>query len=252
MSFRTGSRMNRFTRSSNPVFQDSLFDKAGRVSTGEDSMTVDGAINKSFILFVILLLGAGIGWNNPIPLVIWGGAIAGLILVIITVFRMRWAPYTAPMYAFLEGLFVGGISVMYASLANGLIFKAMVLTFAILFTMLFVYKSGLIKVTGRFRRGVIIATGGVLLLYLMSFILSLFGVQVAYLHEGGWIGIGLSLLIIGIASLNLLLDFDNFEKGARAAAPRYFEWFCAMGLLITLVWLYVEILRLLAMLNSND
>lgn len=246
-------RLNRFNRSSNPVFQEQVLRRVkGDDATGGASMTVDSAVNKSFLLFAILLFSSVLGWKMASPVVLWGGAIGGLVLVIFTVFKMKYAPITAPLYAALEGLFVGAVSAFYAQLMSGIIFKAVALTFAVLFVMLFIYKSGLIKVTDRFRRGVIIATGAVLLVYVLNLLLSLFGIQMPFLHEGGLLGIGLSLAIVAIASLNLLLDFDNFEKGAKQGAPKYFEWFCAMGLLVTLVWLYIEILRLLAILNSND
>ena len=160
--------------------------------------------------------------------------------------------YLAPAYAAFEGLFVGAITAMYAYAFEGIIFHAVSLTVAILFMMLFIYKTGIIKVTEKFRMGVMMATGAVFIVYLASWILGMFGVSVPFLHQGGMLGIGISVVIIGIASFNLLLDFDNFEKGEKFGAPSYMEWFSAMGLLITLVWLYVEILRLLAILSSND
>ncbi|RME03633.1 MAG: Bax inhibitor-1/YccA family protein, partial [Bacteroidetes bacterium] len=134
----------------------------------------------------------------------------------------------------------------------GIIFQAVTLTFAVLFMMLFLYKSGTIKVTQKLRSGVIMATGAILLVYIINLVLSFFGMNVPYLHEGGMMGIGISLLIIGVAAMNLLLDFDNFDKGEQYGAPAYMEWFCAMGLIITLVWLYIEILRLLSILSGRD
>lgn len=215
------------------------------------TMTVQGAVNKSLILFGILLLSAGAGFLYPNPLFMWGGAIGGIILVLVTSFKLSLAPVTAPLYAALEGLFVGSVSAIFAAAFDGIIFQAVTLTLALLFMMLFIYKTGLVKVTEKFRTGVIMATGAVLVVYLLNFVLSMFGVNMPFLHEGGMIGIGISLLIIGIACLNLLLDFDNFERGERAGAPEFMEWFSAMGLLITLVWLYMEILRLLSVLSRD-
>jgi len=151
-----------------------------------------------------------------------------------------------------EGFFGGAVSLLYASLMDGIIFHAVTLTLGVFFLMLFIYKTGLIKVTNKFRTGVIMATGAVFLVYMVAIVLRLFGINMPFLHDTGPIGIGISLVIIGIASLNLLLDFDFFEKGAQHRAPAYMEWFAAMGLIITLVWLYLEILRLLAIFNSSD
>ncbi|MBR9919568.1 MAG: Bax inhibitor-1/YccA family protein [Bacteroidetes bacterium] len=217
----------------------------------QDKMTVQGAINKSLILFVLLLLTSAFAYMNPSNLFFYGGMFGGLGIVILSVFKREWSPFLAPMYAAVEGLFVGSITAMYASFMDGIIFNAVSLTFALLFLMLFLYKMRIIKVTEKFRSGVIMATGAVFVVYLASWILGMFGVSLPFLHEGGAIGIGISLVIIAIASLNLLLDFDFFEKGEKAGAPAYMEWFAGMGLLITLVWLYVEILRLLSYLSSD-
>ncbi|MEZ4958696.1 MAG: Bax inhibitor-1/YccA family protein [Saprospiraceae bacterium] len=172
--------------------------------------------------------------------------------MLIASFKTHLSATLAPIYALLEGLCVGSVTAIYAAgFGGGIIFHAVTLTFALLFAMLFIYKTGIIKVTNKFRTGVVMATGAVLLVYLLSFVLGFFGISVPYLHQGGMIGIGISLVIIGVATLNLLLDFDNFEKGEQYGAPAYMEWFSAMGLLITLVWLYFEILRLLSILNRD-
>ncbi len=247
------SRRRSFFESSNPVMNDKAFQQsAGTLVQGGETMTVSGAVNKTLILTGILLLTTVFSYANPNPLFMWGGAIGGFIVVLIAVFKPQYSNITAPIYAALEGLFVGGISAMYASLFNGIIFQAVSITMAILFVMLFLYKSGIIKVTKSFRTGVIMATGAVALVYVVSMVLGMFGIQVPFLHQGGMIGIGISVVIIGIASMNLLLDFDNFEKGEQYGAPAYMEWFSAMGLLITLVWLYLEVLRLVAMLSGRD
>lgn len=215
------------------------------------TMTVQGAINKTFILTGLLLLTAIFSYSNPSPLFMWGGAIGGLVVVIIAAFRPKSSPVLAPIYALLEGFFVGSISATYAYLYSGIVFNAVCLTIATLFMMLFIYKSGIIKVTNKLRTGVYMATGAIALVYILSMVLGMFGINVPYLHEGGMIGIGISVVIIGVAAMNLLLDFDNFEKGEKYGAPMYMEWFSAMGLLITLVWLYIEFLRLLSILNSD-
>jgi len=247
------SRKKSFFESSNPVMNEKILQQsAGTMVHGGEVMTVNGAVNKTLLLTAILLFTTLFSYLNPNPILMWGGAIAGFIVVMISVFKPQYSNITAPLYAGLEGLFVGGISAMYAAAFNGIIFQAVTVTMAILFMMLFLYKSGIIKVTKSFRTGVIMATGAVLLVYLVSFALGMFGINVPFLHEGGMMGIGISVVIIGIASLNLLLDFDNFEKGEELGAPRYMEWFFAMGLLVTLVWLYLEVLRLIAMLSGRD
>ncbi|MBK9254304.1 MAG: Bax inhibitor-1/YccA family protein [Saprospiraceae bacterium] len=179
------------------------------------------------------------------------GAVGGLIAVLVASFKPHTSAIAAPVYALFEGLFLGSVSAYYASLMDGIILQAVILTMGTMLTMLFVYKSGWIKVTEKFRMGVVMATGAVFLVYMASFIGGFFGFNIPYLHEGGFIGIGISLVIIGIASMNLILDFDAFDKGQEHGAPKYMEWFCALGLMVTLVWLYVEFLRLLSKLNRD-
>ncbi len=243
-------------RSGNPVLRDSTLEKAiERTHDGDgvlvERMTLEGTINKSFILLGLLLITSLIGFMYASTTNIIVGAIGGLIAVLVCVFKPTTARYSAPIYALFEGLFIGSISAFYASFVNGIVLQAVGLTFGTLFIMLMIYRSGLIKVTQKFRMGVVMATGAIFLLYLASFVLSFFGIYIPYLHEGGWIGIGISLVIIVVASLNLLLDFDNIEEGIKHGAPIYIEWYCAMGLLVTLVWLYLEFLRLLSMLQRN-
>ena len=254
------SRFSRFTRSNNPFMREEKFQAASQAGVmdgsaagvGEGQMTVNGAINKTLILSGIMLITTLFAYLFYNPIFVMGGAIGGLIVVLIAAFNPQRSAILAPIYAALEGLFIGGISFMYASLFDGIIFQAATLTLSILFMMLFIYRTGLIPVTDKFRTGVFMATGGIALVYLLNFVLSFFGISIPYLHSGGTIGIVISIAIIGIASLNLLLDFDNFEKGEQYGAPKYMEWFSAMGLLITLVWIYVEVLRLLAIFASED
>lgn len=225
---------------------------ADRAAGQTQTMTVEGAIQKTYILTGLLIVAAIVGFNIPNPIVIWGGAIGGFVLVMIMAFKTHLAPRLAPVYAVLEGLFVGGISYMYYNaFYPGIILNAVMLTVAILCLMLFLYQGGFIKVTQKLRSGVMMATGAVLVVYLISIVANLFGGSIPYLHSNGPIGIGISVVIIGIAAFNLLLDFDNFEKGEEYGAPKHMEWFSAVGLLVTLVWLYLETLRLLSKLSNR-
>lgn len=239
--------------SGNPAISEETFQQAqgARTASGEGSMTVSGTINKTGILFLILLLGASISWYTPSQLFVWGGAIGGFILAMVTIFKKEWSPITAPIYAGLEGLFLGAISVMYEQAYGGIVFNAVLLTLGVFAAMLTAYRTGFIQVTERFRTGVVAATGGIVLVYLASFILGFFGINISLIHGSGLMGIGFSLIIVGVAALNLALDFDMIEKGARAKAPKYFEWYTSFGLMITLVWLYIEILRLLSKLQRR-
>ena len=217
-----------------------------------------GAVNKTAILLCILVLAALITWKMVLTgesgagIFIWGGAIAGFIVAIVTVFKKNWAPFTAPLYAALKGLFIGGISAYFAALYEGIVMQAAGLTFGILFALLAAYKSGLIKATENFKLGVCAATGGIALFYLMSIVLGLFGVNMTFLHDSSPLSIGISVFIVIIASLNLVLDFDFIENGVEAGAPKYMEWFAAFGLMVTLIWLYIEILHLLAKLRGRN
>jgi len=223
--------MAKFFESKNPLIKESALNRTiGRAETGGvdyiERMTIAGAVNKTFVLFALLM--------------------------VTTTFKPKTAPYAAPIYAILEGLFVGTISSMYAvGGMEGIIGQAVMLTFGTLIMMLLIHRSGLVPVTEKFRMGVFMATGAIMLSYVASWIMSMFGMNMPYLHDGGMIGIGISVVIIGVAALNLLLDFDNFEKGEEAGAPKYMEWLFAMGLLVTLVWLYIEFLRLLSKLNRD-
>lgn len=238
-------------RTGNPTLSTKTFQQAGQAISGDGAMTVNGTINKTAALFLILLLGASISWYQPSSLFIWGGAIGGFIIAMVTIFKKQWAPVTAPIYAGLEGLFLGGISLQYASMYNGIVFNAVLLTIGIFAAMLMIYQSGLIKVTQQFRMGVVAATGGIFLVYLASIVLSFFGINISLIHGDGLMGIGFSLIIVGVAALNLVLDFDMVEKGVESNAPKYFEWYTSFALMITLVWLYIEILRLLSKLQRR-
>jgi uncharacterized YccA/Bax inhibitor family protein len=205
----------KFTKSSNPVFSQNRFDQMAQTTTSEGVMTVNGTVNKTLLLFGILLISAAVSWSSVAKGgsgmgFIAAGGIFGLIIAIATIFKPQWSPYTAPAYAFFEGLFVGGISALYAAAYSGIVFQAVGLTFSILFVLLLAYRSGLIKATPKFKRGIIIATGGVFFFYILNFVFSLFGGGVS-LANFGLLGIGIQLVIVGVASLNLILDFDFIE-----------------------------------------
>jgi len=175
-----------------------------------------------------------------------------MLQLLITIFNKKWSAITAPLYALLEGFFLGGISAIAEYHFPGMVMQAVALTFGVLFAMLFLYRSGIVKVTQKFKAGVMAATGGIALVYFISFIFSLFGGSIPMIHQGGMIGIGFSLFVIIIAALNLVLDFNNIEQGVNARAPKFMEWYGAFGLMVTLIWLYLEILRLLMKLSSRD
>jgi uncharacterized YccA/Bax inhibitor family protein len=241
-------------QSSNPMFSERVMSRSSQVGiTVADSapMTVAGAVNKSLILGVVFLLFSLVAFVYPMQFFLPVGAIGGFVLVLISVFKPVWSPVIAPVYAIFEGLFVGTISSIFAYAFEGIIFHAVSLTIAVFFIMLFVYRTGIIKVTQKFRSIVILSTLAIAVVYILSMVLSWLGVTSPSGVTGSWIGIGLSLFVVAIASLNLLLDFDNFEKGEQYGLPAYMEWFFAMGLLITLVWLYIEILRLLAIFSRE-
>jgi len=244
-------------RSGNPALNDNTFTR--NLSYPEENrMTLMGAVNKTAILLFVLVLAASITCKMVLTeesgagIFIWGGAIAGFIVAIVTIFKKNWAPFTAPLYAALKGLFIGGISAYFAALYEGIVMQAVGLTFGILFALLAAYKSGLIKATENFKLGVFAATGGIALFYIMSIVLGLFGVNMTFLHDSSPLSIGISVFIVIIASLNLVLDFDFIENGAEMGAPKYMEWFAAFGLMVTLIWLYLEILHLLAKLQSRN
>ncbi|MAX81978.1 MAG: hypothetical protein CL843_17585 [Crocinitomicaceae bacterium] len=240
-----------FTKSNNPAFNAENFENSFYTAAGE-SMTVSGAVNKTIILGLLMVAGAVYTWLNPSSLFMWVGLIGGLIASMVTIFKPTAAPISAPIYAVLEGMALGTVSAIYAGLFNGIIFQAVTLTIGVLFTMLFLYKTGIIKVTDKLRMGIVAATGGVFLFLMASWIMSFFGFTFFSIANASLFSIGISLVIVGIAALNLLLDFDFIDRAAYSRAPKYMEWYGAFGLMVTLVWLYLSLLRLLAMLSSRD
>ena len=252
-------------KSSNPFLGNKNFSKPTALATQQDStlisygqeMTVSGTINKSFIMLLLLLATASVTWYlafngmNPMPLAI-GGAVIGLILVLVSSFKPHLSSYLAPAYALFEGLFIGGISAIFEAMHPGLVIQAVGATFVTFLVCFGLYKYNIVKVNEQFKSVVIAATLAVVTYYVISFLLSMFTSFTPVHHGNSLMSIGISVVVIIIAALNLFLDFDMIEKGAQKRLPKYMEWFGAMGLMITLVWLYIEFLRLLSKLSSRD
>ena len=250
-----------YARSGNPALSETRFAPYRGIGVSGAEMTMQGTVNKTGILLLITMIAAGYVWRiffgSPEPnlasvsSLMMVGAIGGFIVAMVTIFKDSWSPITAPVYAVLEGLFLGGVSAVAEAQYPGIGIQAVGLTFAVCLVMLGVYSSGVIKVTDKFRIGVVAATGGIAIFYFISIILSMFGVRVPLINDNSWAGIGFSVVVIFIAALNLVLDFDVIQKLSRSGAPKYMEWYGAFGLMVTLVWLYIEILRLLMKLKSE-
>jgi uncharacterized YccA/Bax inhibitor family protein len=246
-------------RTANPALNAKTFTDVPRIADPSRVMTIQGTVNKTLLMLVLLLIPAVWVWNkffasgNPQAIMPWlyGGVFGGLIVAFVTIFKKQWAPVTAPLYAVLEGLAIGGISAVFEAQFPGIVIQAVALTFGTLFCLLLAYKSGIIKATENFKLGVVAATGGIFVIYLATMVLGFFGIRMPYIHDSGIIGIGFSVFVVIIAALNLVLDFDFIESGAAAGAPKFMEWYAAFGLIVTLIWLYLEILRLLAKTRSR-
>jgi uncharacterized YccA/Bax inhibitor family protein len=253
-------------KTSNPALGQNTFSDAARSQYGGSlvdaaaRMTLSGTVNKTGILLLCAIATAAWTWNQFMQthdLTVAGpavmlGALGGFVVAMVTVFKKTWSPVTAPIYALLEGLVLGGLSAMFELRYPGIAMEAVGLTFGTLFVMLFLYKSGLIKVTQKFRMGVVAATGGIMVFYLLTWLLSMFHISMFNsVYGSGVVGIGFSLFVVAIAALNLVLDFDFVEQGVAAGAPKYMEWYAAFGIMVTLVWLYLEMLRLLSKIRRN-
>ena len=245
-------------RTGNPTLRNDIFLKEHDTSSS-DTMTIQGTVNKTGLLLLLTILSAAYTWGQflnqgsssaVLPWMGLGG-IVGFILSLIIIFKKQSAPKLAPAYAVAQGLFLGGLSAQFEMSYPGIVLQAVGLTFGTLFCLLGAYKSGAIKVTENFKLGIAAATGGIMLFYLASFILSFFGVHLNSAFGNSPISILFSVGIVVIAALNLVLDFDFIETGAEQGAPKYMEWYAGFGLLVTLIWLYIEILRLLAKLQSR-
>ena len=254
-------------KTSNPALNENIYRDAARTGFGggytidaADRMTLDGTVNKTALLLLCVLATAAWTWHDYAltldPSAVSGrlmlGVFGGFVVAIVTTFKREWSPITAPIYALLEGLFLGGISAIFNQRYPGIAFQAVGLTFATLFVMLFLYKARIIRVTRGFMLGVTAATGGICLFYFAQMILGFFHIPFFMsVYGSGIVGIGFSLFVVAIAALNLVLDFNFIEQGAAAGAPKYMEWYSAFGIMVTLVWLYLEMLRLLSKLNSR-
>lgn len=236
-------------QSSNPIFQNKDFKT--RSLSAQDQMTLEGTLNKGAISFVLLLAAAYFSWTNPNPLYIMVGGILGFIMALVTVFKKSWSPVTVPLYSILEGLALGGISLSFETRYPGIASAAVCITFAVLGLMLGAYRLEWVRATPKFRKGVMIATLGVCLVYFVNLIMSFWGPGLSIISSSSPMGIGFSLLVVGIAAFNLILDFDFIEQSSKRGLPKYMEWFAAFGLMVTLIWLYLEILRLLAKLRDR-
>lgn len=258
-------------RTGNPVLNANTFEsfgiyRQGTATTPADVMTINGTAQRTFFLLMLALGSACFTWSRTFRLVeadpsaavgsvapwVFGGAIVGLVTALVICFKHAWAPMLAPAYALAEGLFLGGVSAGFEAQYPGIVIQAVGGTFGTLACLLLAYQSGLIKPSENFKLGIAAATGGIALLYLVTFIAGLFGFPLfSSLFGSGLIGIGFSVVVVAIAALNLVLDFDFIEQGAARNAPKYLEWYGAFALMVTLVWLYFEILRLLAKLNDR-
>lgn len=255
--------MLNISKTSNPVLKERYFHNE---IAAEGTMTVNGTVNKTALMLLLLIAAAVFTWNrffdaaviNPEnalsavgPWLLVGG-IGGFITVLVTVFRPRSSGISAPIYAVFEGLLLGGLSAFFESMYTGIVMRAVALTLAVFAAMLFFYRSGIIKVTRGFMLGVFAATAGIALVYLVGFIAGMFGAEMSFLYGNSNFSIGFSLIVVAVAALNLVLDFSFIERAAEEGAPKYMEWYGAFGLMVTLVWLYLEILRLLSKLASRD
>jgi uncharacterized YccA/Bax inhibitor family protein len=243
-------------QSSNPLLSEQKITSASGSAASEgifiqEKATISGAATKTFILFGLMLITALVSYMMPSSFLMIAGSIGGLIAVLVASFKPTSSPVAAPVYALFEGLVIGSVSAYFAQTMDGIIFQATSLTMGTLLTMLVIYKTGIIQVTNKFRMVVAMATGAIFFVYLINMIMGFFGMNIPFLHDSSWTSIGISIFIIVVASMNLLLDFDSFEKAEKNNAPKYMEWFCALGLMVTLIWLYLEFLRLLSKINDR-
>lgn len=244
----------------NPLLNEKAFRRVDQlVQTAGESMTIEGTINKTAFLLLLVAATAAWVWTryfqtlDPATVMpyMWGGLIVGLVAALVTIFLPAWARISAPVYAAAQGLALGAISAFYEQQLHGIVFQAVGLTFGVLAVMLIAYRTGVIKVTDRFRMIIVAATGAIALLYLVSMVLSLFNISIPFIHQGGTFGIIFSLVVVGIAAMNLALDFDYIQRGVEHGAPKVLEWYAAFGVMVTLIWLYLEILRLLAKIRRR-
>ncbi|MDB5253012.1 MAG: Bax inhibitor/YccA family protein [Flaviaesturariibacter sp.] len=245
-------------KSGNPAINEKVF--RGVTAEGDDVMTINGAMKKFGLMLLMLLGGASFTWDlfyqgkDVMPWAM-GAALGGFVVALVIIFKKTWAPQLALGYALLEGLFLGAISAVFnagfAQKYPGIVMQAVLLTMGVAVAMFALYYFRVLQATQTFKKVVIAATLGIGLFYLVAMIMNMFGAEMPYLHSNGPVGIGISLFVVAIASLNLIMDFDLIEQGAAQGAPKYFEWYSAFGLMVTIVWLYLEMLRLLSKLASR-
>ena len=247
--------------SSNPTLNNKVFDNARAMVGSGQTMTIQGAVNKTLVLLLVLCVTAFWTWSKAFDpasapmagIAVIGGAIGGLILALITSFKPQWSQVTAPLYAAFEGLVLGVLSAYFERVYPGIVMQAVGLTFAVTLAMLMGYKAGFLQATPGLRKGLMIAMGGLMIFYAVVWIAMLFHVAPpAFINGSSPLGIAFSLFVVGLASMCLILDFDLIEQGAQQGLQKYMEWYCAFSLMVTLVWLYLEILRLLSKLRSRD
>jgi uncharacterized YccA/Bax inhibitor family protein len=243
-------------KTSNPALNENTFE--GRVAIAGEAMTLQGTVNKTGVLLLCVVITSAWTWGiahsqAPEAALPWmmGGLVGGLVFALVTIFKKEWSPITSPVYALCEGLVLGGISALLERTYPGIAIQAMGLTFGVTAVMLMLYRTGVLRATPKFTVGVVAATGGIFVVYMVDLVLGIFGRHVPLLNSAGPLGIGVSAVIVIIAALNLILDFDFVETGVHARAPKYMEWYGAFGIMVTLVWMYMEILRLLSKVRQR-
>jgi uncharacterized YccA/Bax inhibitor family protein len=243
-------------KTSNPALNEKTFER--RIAVAGEAMTLQGTVNKTGVLLLCVVITSAWTWGiahsqAPEAALPWmmGGLIGGLVFALATIFKKEWSPITAPVYALCEGLVLGGISALLERTYPGIAIQAMGLTFGVTAVMLMLYRTGVLRATPKFTVGVVAATGGIFVVYMVDLVLGIFGRHVPLLNSSGPLGIGVSAVIVIIAALNLILDFDFVETGVHARAPKYMEWYGAFGIMVTLVWMYMEILRLLSKMRQR-
>lgn len=248
--------MARFFGNTNPVLKENAF--TGQVVGGE-VMTVQGTVNKTGLLLLCVVATAAWTWGlahseQPEAAYPWmlGGLFGGLVTCLVTVFRKQWSAFTAPLYALLQGLVLGGLSAIFEKSYPGIAVQSVALTFGVLFVLLLAYKTGLIRATRGLVLGIVCATGAIAVVYLANMAMRVFGLSgMSFLYASTPLGIGVSVVVVIIAALNLIIDFDMIERGAATGAPKYMEWYGAFAMMVTLIWLYMEILRLVGKLRRR-
>ena len=225
------------------------------VRGSSNPMTMEGVINKTFILLVLLFAGAFYTWtqffqDKNVTGLLLIGCIGAFAVSLVAIFAPVTSPVTAPIYAVLEGLALGGISASAEARFGGIVIEAVIITFSVMIVMLILYRTRVIKATEKFKSGVIVATAGIALTYLVDIILNMFGMSIPFINQGGWSSVIFSLIVIGIASLNLILDFDFIETQVRNRSAKHMEWYSGFGLMVSLVWLYLEVLKFLRNLKK--